>query len=350
VRFEWIPSAFTPECPIHKCRIANRVGHNDHLEDDHPELPPEAGRDTPSGFEPDDAWFEQAEPEMRYEAMRRWFLSRYCDPANDTPHDSEEGGYLYIHGGPYTADDELYNRFGDICSDEAIREAIDDIESDGIDEWAPIYHEREEEYDPRFALTLTEGSEPLQRLRERLQQSQQVLTLQGGADAMALAQKLVFSSVIGALEAFLYETAYFWIETDDSALRALVAGLPSFREEKISLAELFKRHEGIKDHVKGYLQNLVWHRWDRVASVFKHALCVRLPGTRDFDAPLLKRHDIVHRSGQDKNGATVSVTAEEIAELCSQIEAFAEELDTRIASRNIEVVDLSSVDDPAPEP
>ena len=166
---------------------------------------------------------------------------------------------------------------------------------------------------------------------------------------MALAQKLVFSSVIGELEAFLYETAYFWIETDEGALRALVAGLPAFREEKISLADLFKRHEGIKDHVKGYLQNLVWHRWDKVASIFKHALSVRLPSTREFNAPLLKRHDIVHRSGHDKNGAAVAVTAEEIGMLCSKIEAFAENLDTRIASRGIEVIDLSSADDPAPD-
>jgi hypothetical protein len=167
---------------------------------------------------------------------------------------------------------------------------------------------------------------------------------------MGLAQNLVFSSVIGALEAFLYETAYFWIDTDDKALRALVAGLPSFRHEKIALADLFSRHEGIKDHIKGYLQNLVWHRWDKVAPVFRHALAVRLPTTRDFDAPLLKRHDIVHRSGHDKSGAAVTVTIEEIAELCSKIETFAEQLDTRIALRGIEVIDASSADDPAHEP
>lgn len=323
------------------------MGHNDHLDDDRTELPPEAGRNTQSGFEPDDQWLAAAEPEMRREAMRLWFLSRYCDPANDTPYNGAEGGYLYIHGGPYTAEDELYSRFGDICSDDSIREATEDIESDGIDEWAPIHHDRDEEYDDRFALALEEGSEPLRRLRERLRQSQQVLTLQGSAEAMGLAQKLVFSSVIGALEAFLYEIAYFWIETDEKALRALVAGLPSFREEKISLADLFNRHEGIKDHVKGHLQNLIWHRWDKVAPIFRYALCVRLPSTRDFEAPLLKRHDIVHRSGHDKNGAAVTVTAAEIGDLCLKIEAFAEQLDTRIASRGI---DFSSADDPAPRP
>jgi hypothetical protein len=325
------------------------MGYNDHMDDYRPELPSEAGTTTQAGFEPEDQWLAAAEPELAQEAMRTWFLSRYCDPAIGTPYNGAEGGYSYIHGGPYTADDELYSRFGDICTEDTIRAVIDDIESDGIDEWAPIhYDDRDEEYDDRFALALQEGSEPLRRLRERLQQSQQVLSLQGSAEAMALAQKLVFSSVIGALEAFLYEIAYFWIDTDEDVLRALVVGLPSFREEKISVADLFTRHAGIKDHVKGHLQNLVWHRWDKVALIFKHAFSIRLPSTKHFEAPLLKRHAIVHRSGHDKHGAPVTVTAEEIGNLCRKIEAFAEDLDTRISSRESLGIDVSLADGPTP--
>jgi hypothetical protein len=326
------------------------MGHNDHLDDDRPDLPQEAGKHTASGFEPDDEWLAAAEPEMRHEAMRVWFLSRYCDPVHSTPYNSEEGGYLFIHGGPYTAEEEIYKRFGSLCSDETLREVIDDIESDGLDEWAPVYHDdHDEEYDDRFALAFETVSDPLQRLRERIIQSQQVLTLQGSLEAMGLAQRLVFSSVIGALEAYLYEVAYFWIDTDDTALRSLVERLPAFREEKISLADLFNRHTGIKSHVKGYLQNLVWHRWSKVAAIFKHALSVQLPDTRRFEQPLIKRHDIVHRSGHDKDGAPVTVTSEEIIDLCVEVQKFAEDLDARIASRAIQTIDCSLADEPAPE-
>jgi hypothetical protein len=164
------------------------MGHNDHLEDDHPDLPAAAGRDTPSGFETDDDWFASADPELQRKAMRRWFRSRFWDPANDTPYNSAEGGYLYIHGGPYTAEDELYSRFGDLCGDEVIRDAIDDIESDGIDEWAPIHCDPEHDYDPRFALALEEASEPLRKLQERIEHSKKVLTLKGNAESVSLAQ------------------------------------------------------------------------------------------------------------------------------------------------------------------
>lgn len=321
------------------------MGHNDHSESEHPDLPPAAGRDTESGFEPNDDWLTDAEPELQQEAMRRWFLSRYWDPANDTPYNGAEGGYLYIHGGPYSAEDELYSRFGDLCSDETIRQAIDDVESEGIEEWAPIHYGPGDDYDPRFALALERESEPLRKLRERLEQAKKVLTLKGDAESEGLAQKLVFGSIIGVLETFLYETAYFWLENDEGALRTLVSGLPAFQQEKMPVADLFRRHEGIKDHVKGYLQNLVWHRWDRVAPVYRHALSVQLPSTRVFEAALLKRHHIVHRSGHDMNGAPIAATIEEIASLCRDVESFAVELNSRIADRSI---DLSSADSPPP--
>ena len=57
------------------------MGHNDHLEDDRPDLPSEAGANTRLGFQVNNEWLETAEPEMRQEAMRTWFLSRFWDPA-----------------------------------------------------------------------------------------------------------------------------------------------------------------------------------------------------------------------------------------------------------------------------
>jgi hypothetical protein len=326
-------------------------GYED-FDEPRPDLPPEAGVHTPKGFDPDNTWFREAAPELRKEAMRLWFVTRFCDPVHNTPYNGREGGYLYVDGGPYSVEDELYRRFGGgLSNDEEIQAVVADVESGGIDEWSRIQYEREDEYDERFALAIKSGSEPLNRLRERLHQTQEVLSLQGSAEAMNLAQSLVYSSVIGALEAFLYETAYFWIDNDAKVLRDLVTGLPIFREEKIAVADLFDRHAGIKDYVKGYLQNLVWHRWDKVAPIFKYALSVQLPSTKDFQGPLLKRHDIVHRSGRDKSGSPVVVTAAEIGDLCSKVEAFGQELDRRIADeRNPDLsVDASSADDPVPE-
>jgi len=66
-----------------------------------------------------------------------WFRQFYEDPANETPYNSREGGYLYAHGGPYSAEEELRENFEDIVSEEAIMQAVDIVQKDGLFDWAP---------------------------------------------------------------------------------------------------------------------------------------------------------------------------------------------------------------------
>lgn len=322
--------------------------------DDHPDLPPEAGQDTPKGYEPNDEWLKAADRRLQHEAMRLWFTTRYCDPSHNTPYNGEEGGYLYIHGGPYTAEDALYGRFSKVVDDpdKYIRRVIDDVEQDGIDEWVLIHHDREDEYDDRFDLEIAFENEPLQKLRLRIQQAREVLTLQGAAGAQRLAQQLVFASIISIVEAYLYEVAYYWIDHDEEVLRNVVTNLPAYQQEQITLSSLFSELKGLKAKVKGRLQSMVWHRWDQVAQLYFAALRVRTPSFKALNAALQKRHDIVHRNGHDMEGKAVTITLAEIDQLIAAVDEFATELDTKIKARSTDMnpggIDAASADAPAP--
>lgn len=314
------------------------MGWNDHLDDSElGNLPPEAFSewDVDGPFDPQDHWLKTADDEDQKTAMREWFLARFCDPAVETPYNGREGGYLFIHGGPYDPADELPERFSRIVDDDLIQEVIDELHSDVGDQWAPIQRFPPDDYDfdERFDLQLLNRNEPLNRLRERLQHVQQVLTLEGDANAKTLAEKLVFGGAVAALEAFLWETVDYWVEHDETVLHNIVTKIPALKDEPLKLGDIFKRHEGIKEHVKGYLQNLVWHRWERVAPLLKQGLEIDPPSFRLFEEILIKRHDIVHRSGHDKSGNPISVTRDEIAKLCERIERFAVEIHNKLAFR-----------------
>jgi hypothetical protein len=82
-----------------------------------------------SAFVPNDLWLKKAEPEHQVIAMREWFLSRYCDPAIETPYICKAGDQ-YIHGGPYSPSEELYGRFVGIVSDAVIAEVVHELEMD----------------------------------------------------------------------------------------------------------------------------------------------------------------------------------------------------------------------------
>jgi hypothetical protein len=84
--------------------------------------------------------------------MRHWFHRNFEDPAQETPYNTQEGGYLYIWGGPYEAGEELYSEFGALVPEERIQELAEEIEGeDGIYDWAPggdhpDMRQREEEW------------------------------------------------------------------------------------------------------------------------------------------------------------------------------------------------------------
>jgi hypothetical protein len=56
--------------------------------------------------------------------MVEQFLSAYEDPAQHVPHDSGEGGYLYIAGGPYDAR-EVLSEWYPVAPEEDIAEVAE---------------------------------------------------------------------------------------------------------------------------------------------------------------------------------------------------------------------------------
>lgn len=95
--------------------------------------------------------------------LTMWFGQLFWDPAQEMPYDGREGGYSYPYGGPYNANDELREEFEHLVSEDAIQDAIKEIESDGTFDWAPspshpdqvaVRDEAQRDYQPPKLLTL----------------------------------------------------------------------------------------------------------------------------------------------------------------------------------------------------
>lgn len=309
------------------------MGWNDHINDnednDISNLPPEATGnvfDVDGLFDPNDNWLGSAKEDHQLIAIRAWFHARYCDPAYETPYISSEGGYIFVNGGPYNPSIELHDRFDGIVEDRVIKQVIEEMLLEVGEQWAPIRQEPPHDYDERFDFNFVDFDEPLRLVRKRLADCKQVLELQGEVEGVALARRLVFGAVIGVLESFLWELSQNCIEVSEEALKNCVTKLPAIRDEQIKLGDVFNRHETIRSHVKGHLQNTVWHRWDKVGAIYKTGLEITLPSLKVFDDALVKRHDIVHRSGRTKDGREIDVTKSEIEDLCNEVERFAEQV------------------------
>lgn len=77
--------------------------------------------DTRSEWDSHDCLLAARASTSRVNEAVRWFLSYFCDPTGCCPYDGAEGGFQYLWGGPYTAQDGLEMGFD-----------LDDVEEDDL--------------------------------------------------------------------------------------------------------------------------------------------------------------------------------------------------------------------------
>ncbi len=130
---------------------------------------------SPGPIEISEDELKAANRDRQVEMLVAWFRSRFDDPSQETPYNGREGGFLYVHGGPYDAADELHGEFSGAVDEKIIDAAVEEVESDGISEWAPIrYGAPDDDYElePQSFAELEHAlrsiTEP-QRMDERLE-------------------------------------------------------------------------------------------------------------------------------------------------------------------------------------
>ena len=298
------------------------------------ELPHEAGNWDESPFDPDDDWLRSAPPEQQIVAMRRWFTDRYEDPANETPWDGEDKAYVFVWGGPYDPNDEIQSRFGGVVPHDVMWELITDLWREVGDEWAPIEHEGADFDDYASHLVVTHRQDPYELLRQRLEEITSIV--QGGPFSgpnRRLLHQMAHSSLIAAIEAYLADTVIYWTEAEDAVLRRFVSTNKDFQSRTFSLAEIFERSEKLKEDVKSYLVDFVWHRLDKVKPMLASGLGIKVPDIGDLTREVILRHDIVHRAGRRADGTVVDLEVEDLERVSKLILSFADGMESELLEK-----------------
>ncbi|MCX6831861.1 MAG: hypothetical protein NT028_06950, partial [candidate division Zixibacteria bacterium] len=132
-----------------------------------------------------------ADPELQKEVMKKWFLSKYENPVEETPYESAEGGYIYIFGGPYDAADILGSEFAEIVGEKVIEECVSELEDEeGCIEWAAVASEQD--YDDEFLKSVTDNPEFYQTFQQSISNIGELLNFGAGATSGPLLNNLLF--------------------------------------------------------------------------------------------------------------------------------------------------------------
>ncbi|WP_421207670.1 hypothetical protein [Aeromonas enteropelogenes] len=277
--------------------------------------------------------------ETRAELLRDWFFERYEDPANSTPYNSAEGGYLYIWGGPYDAVEVLSEEFEPWLPFEVIEEIADELELSHM-EWERIPSEEDQhDYYGIYDELMDYQSNYLLAFNTSIANTKSLLEIPVPDHTERHFLGLIHVSIITALETYLLDAFMNTLSSNPLFLSNFVSRSTEFESGKVEKSVLLRGPEHIQllieeleRNAKKHLKALLWHNLDSVRENYGKAFSIRFPrdNIEELRNAVIIRHHLVHRNGRDTEDAQVDVTRDSIAVLITQVETLILEIEREI--------------------
>lgn len=270
-----------------------------------------------------------ADRETQLDVMETWFRQRFEDPAERTPYESAEGGYIWIWGGPYDAREELEAEFSEVVPDDVSNELVDKLE-DECREWAPT--PSREDYDDYLVKDIARITEYYHNFSGAILDIEKLLETKVDDPVANCFWRLLYVNVITALETYLSDPFINTVVNKPELMRRFIETTPDFQAEKVALSEVFKAVEEIERKARSYPIDVVWHHLERAKPMYRATLGIEFPSDSGaiFRA-VLTRHDIVHRNGKTKDGKEILITPKGVTDLIDAVERFVQHIDSQLA-------------------
>jgi len=258
--------------------------------------------------------------------METWFRERYEDPAERTPYESAEGGYIWIWGGPYDAAEVLGDEFSGKVDQETIDSLAEDLASECWD-WAPT--PRPDDYDV-LVEDIATISEYYAVFRGALEDIRHLAKTEVDEEVAPCLYRLLYVNVITVLETYLSDAFRNTVLNDPVLLRKLVETTPDFKKEKVNLSEIYSAVADARKKAGEYLDKITWHDLARVKKMYGDVLNVGLDATGSVFRAVLTRHHLVHRNGKTREGEVIPIDMGQVLALADEVERLVGQIDEEV--------------------
>ncbi|CAM4313559.1 hypothetical protein [Vibrio neonatus] len=141
---------------------------------------------------------------------------------------------------------------------------------------------------------------------------------------------MLHGHIVAALEGYLSSTFISATLSSDDLVRKLVETDPEFAGRKFTIKEIFSKQESLKGDIAKYLQDLIFHKIDKVRPMYKSVLDIDLGETSWLFKAVSVRHHCVHRAGYDHDGNKVQISTDDIELLIQRCTSLVENIDAEI--------------------
>ncbi|TCT43811.1 hypothetical protein EDB29_101619 [Vibrio crassostreae] len=147
----------------------------------------------------------------------------------------------------------------------------------------------------------------------------------------ATLQRMVFASVITAMEAYLSDTMKSHVLNRSAVKRRFVESHQFFKE-KLAKKDVFAFLDTLDKTLNTEIDKISFHNIDTVKDLYQKVLACDFPEDKlaQLRPSVFLRHDIVHRNGKKADGFSVDVSQEHVIELIELVKSVIREIDQQM--------------------
>jgi hypothetical protein len=150
---------------------------------------------------------------------------------------------------------------------------------------------------------------------------------------MSTLYNMAYAQVVTGVEAYLSGVFISRVVNSQQLIRKLVENDPELAKKPLSLKDIFVQYDGLQLLVAKYLQELIFHRLDKVKPMYKSVLDVDLGDIPWLFKAVQLRHDCVHRNGVNQDGKLTGIGKQDVVDLITQCATLIARVDNEIAKK-----------------
>ena len=159
---------------------------------------------------------------------------------------------------------------------------------------------------------------------------------------------MIYAHIVAAIEGYLSASFIHTVLNSKQLFNRLCLTDPQLKDLKFDIGDLLNKENLIEDYVSKHLNDIIFHRVDKIKNMFKSVLDHDFGDIGWFGRAVKIRHDCVHRAGITKERESINVKDNEISELIDNAKSLVENLEKTLSklSPKIDYSSLSSDDFP----
>lgn len=138
----------------------------------------------------------------------------------------------------------------------------------------------------------------------------------------AYLNRQLYAGAITSMEAYLSSTLLKAVLVSNESKRRFVEKYLPYRDEHIAFSCIFEQMDKIDITIQETLRGLMYHNLGKIKPIYKDVLDVDLGDIGSIMKAVQIRHDIIHRSGRDKDGNLHNIKKEDVITLVEDVSSL----------------------------